>query len=181
MSILNDFESTSGGAIWEPKQKGKGDTKKDLQPGDDSYFIGWYLTTKDDVGDNNSKIHYFKMMQVGNEEHIIGEIPDTGKVGIWGTGVLDSRIVEESIQVGQCVAIEWKGKQKPKSGSGKPYHVWDLMVPKDTSKYPPLSMNEIPSMPEGPKEESNPQEPQKSVPAPASSMLDDDGDDDLQF
>lgn len=178
MSILNDFESMSGGAIWEPKQVGKGDDAKPLTAGDDSCMIGWYLGTKEDVGDNNSKIHNFKLKQVGNEDHIIGELPETRKISVWGTGVLDSKIVDEGIQVGQCIAIQWKGKQKPKNG-GKPYHVWDLFAPIDPEKYPPLSMAEIGSIPEPTTSASeDPVVPKEEKMVPASNVLNDDGDDD---
>lgn len=128
MAGLDGFESTKGGAVWEPKQTGKGDDRKDLDVTGQSYLIGWYLGAKTGIGANDSTLHEFRMQEVGDEAHLIGDVDEnTKKVSIWGTGVLDSMIAD-SIAPGQGVAIVWKGKQKPKNGTGKPYHIWDVMI-----------------------------------------------------
>lgn len=126
---LAGFESVKGaGAIWEAKQTGskKAGNLQPLQPGDDSYIIGWYLGSKHGIGKNNSTIHGLKLKEVGNEAHIVGEMNDD-KVNIWGSGVLDGLIAENNIAIGQCIAIQWKGLKKTKDGANE-YHDWDVLI-----------------------------------------------------
>jgi len=183
MSILDDFSSTTTGAVWEPKQTGK---KKDnnlvaLTPGDDSILVGWFMGSEHDLGPKkDSTLHKIKIKTVGNEDHIQGELTND-VVGIWGTGVLNNKIVDSSIQIGQCVAIKWLGKVAPKSG-GNPYHTWDLLVPNDLTKYPPLGMNEMPSVSatSEPSMSEAAQQGQKDNVVPVGDVLSSD-DDDLPF
>jgi hypothetical protein len=124
------FESVKqAGATWEPKQTGstKQGNLQSLEAGDDSYIIGWYLGAKHGVGKNNSTIHGLQVKEVGNDSHVVGELdPNTKKINIWGTGVLDN-IIADNVQPGQCIMITWLGVQKNKSG-GKDYHGWDVGV-----------------------------------------------------
>ena len=180
MSILNDFESGKGGPVWEPKFKGKGDNAVAFEVNDKSYLVGWYLGTKYDVGPNNSKLHEFKMKQVGNNEHLQGgDIPESGKIGVWGSGVLDKEIVDRGIQIGQCVAIQYKGKKKPQNG-GKPYHTWTILIPTDMSKYPSLSMSDLSGVASPLPESAMPQNEEAPKAVPANEAMNDD-DDDLPF
>lgn len=181
MSLLDGFESTTTGAMWEPKQTGKGETLKALTPGDDSVLVGWYLGTETGVGNNDSTIHKMKVKTVGNREHIQGDVEGDVEgitVGVWGTGVLDSKFVDSNIQYGQCIAIKWEGKKKPLKG-GKPYHNWDLLVPSDTSKYPPLAMNEMPAPAATSQAAPEASKPEEVI--PAANAMDGGDDDDLPF
>lgn len=176
MSILNDFESTAGGPVWNPIKKGKGADEVQFEVNDQSYLVGWYLGTKEGVGKHESKVHEFKIKQVGNEEHIQGEITDSGKVSVWGSGVLDSNIVENGIQIGQCVAIQYKGIP-----NGKKYHNWSILIPTDMSKYPPLSMDELSGVASPPPAPATPQTEEAPKAVPAIEAMDDTDDDDLPF
>jgi len=122
------FESTKGaGAVWEPKQKGsqKDNNLQALEAGEDSWITGYYLGAKHDVGKNNSILHEIKLDQVGNKDHIVGEVDNSRKVGIWGTHVLDSEIAK--IHIGQMIAIKWLGPKTPLKG-GKQFHSWEVFV-----------------------------------------------------
>jgi len=146
MAGLAGFESTKGGAVWEPKQTGKGGDRKDLESNDKSYMIGWYLGAKTGIGANNSTLHEFRLQEVGDTAHIVGDVDEnTKKISIWGTGVLDSMIAD-GLTPGQGCAIVWKGKQKPKSGSGKPYHIWDVMI---NPSMEPIQVGEVANIPAG--------------------------------
>jgi hypothetical protein len=177
MSILNDFESTSGGPIWNPVKKGKGAEEVIFGVNDKSFMVGWYLGTRHGVGKHESQVHEFKVKQVGNEDHIHGEATDSGKVSVWGSGVLDDEISKNGIQVGQCVAVQYLGIP-----NGKKYHNWKLLVPTDMTKYPPLSMSEIGSVatPVQSDQQAAKQDQQSEVPVSAASVMEAD-DDDLPF
>lgn len=125
-SVVKDSEAT-----WEPKQTGSKKTKDlvPLIPNEKSFIIGWYKGSKiiEKDGQTPSTVHKIVLKEVGDKNLIIGELGDDKVVGIWGTGVLNAAIAE-NVQVGQCIAIVWKGKTEAKKAGGNDYHNWDVMV-----------------------------------------------------
>ncbi|MHA1166315.1 MAG: hypothetical protein ACTSRU_00725 [Candidatus Hodarchaeales archaeon] len=144
--MSNDgFESVKGsGQTWEPKQTGSSKTNnlQALQPGDDSWIVGYYLGCQTGVGDNNSIIHEIKVDKVGNQAHLVGDADPSGKVNVWGTGVLNS-LIAKKIVPGQYIKVVWQGIQKHKSG-GRDYHGWDVLV---NSNVEPLGTGSVASTP----------------------------------
>lgn len=131
---LSNFTNVGGNSVnWEPKQTGtaKDSNLKQLEPNKKSHIVGYYLGTDHDQGkDKTSQVHKIKLVQVGDPDHLSGEAEEGDTISIWGTSVLNSRIVE-NITIGQCILILWKGKQEPKKKGGRPYHTWEVMVNPD--------------------------------------------------
>jgi len=174
MSGKSGFESVKqAGATWDPRATGsqkEGDYKA-LEASDDSFIIGWFLGTKSNVGKHDSNIHGLKIMEVGNDAHVKGELNnDDPKVNIWGSGVLDS-LLAENVQIGQCIMITWKGLTKTKSGTST-YHNWDVGV---NPSIEPLGMGGAIKNASAP---SNQSAPAASAP---EAIMEGDDDDDLPF
>lgn len=67
---------------------------------------GLYIDKKDGLGANNSTIYTI-------------EVPNVGKVGVWGSQVLDARM--KQIVIGSEVRITFLGLQKAKVAGRKPW------------------------------------------------------------
>lgn len=167
---LAGFNSSKGGAMWEPRQ----DANKQPYTADgSSYLKGYYLGTKEGVGQNNSKIHEFHLLEAGNDAHVVGELVNN-KVGVWGTGVLDSLIADSGIVVGVCVAVIWKGKVSTKDGS-KTYHDWDFGT---IDGVEPLSLGSVASAPQM---DAQPTAAPQNAPVDAVTEMNNADEDDLPF
>ena len=125
------FTPVGGGntTTWEPKQTGK---KKEnnlvpLKANDKSWVEGYYLGTEHNQGpDNNSQIHKLRFVKAGDDSHLSGDPAESnGDISIWGTGVLNDKFTK--VPVGTLVIVEWKGKQQPKTPSGREFHNWELL------------------------------------------------------
>lgn len=125
------------GTTWEPKTRKDADGEQQkLKATDKSWVAGYYIGSDDNVGNNGSTVHKFKLLRqpdgtplVGDASHFQGDPSETGDIiAIWGTGVLNGRIAE-FVAPGQAVRIAWLGRKKPvKNPTGKPYHVWEVAV-----------------------------------------------------
>jgi hypothetical protein len=144
---LSNFTSVGGNSVnWEPKQKGSTKEKnlEALKSGKTSYIVGYYLETMHDQGkDGNSMIHKIKLVKVGDVKHLSGEAEEGDTVSIWGTGVLNDRMIK-NVTPGECILIKWEGKVKSKAG--REYHSWDIMKDPNAEV---ISVGEQFSKPEG--------------------------------
>ncbi len=67
---------------------------------------GIYVSKKDGIGANNSTIYTL-------------EVPTVGKVGVWGSSVLDAKMA--LVAIGDEVRINFLGTQKAKVAGRKPW------------------------------------------------------------
>ena len=87
-------------------------------------LIGKYISVKEDVGPNHSKMYTIK-----ND--------DDENIGMWGSTVLDSKMAE--VEIGSLVKVTYVGKAKsPKSG--KEYKDFSVLVKRDDT----IKMSDIP-------------------------------------
>jgi len=167
-----EFETVGKGtAAWEPKVSGtkKEGNQVEKQPNDKSYIQGYYLGTKEVTVNNKTfNIHEIKMTAVGNEADLTGELDESKKVSVWGTGVLD-KVISENVQYGQMIQIKWEGKKAPKTPGGNNYHDWTVGVNHNAE---PLMSNATPL----PKElmQSNNAAPANESPVDVLGAIDDD-------
>lgn len=91
----------------------------------DKEFVGFYVSTKTNVGPHNSTLYTFKQE---NEELI----------GIWGTAVLDTRF--QNLQPNDKVRIVYGGKVKNEKGNN--YHDYKVFKSKKQEATKPLPEKE---------------------------------------
>ncbi len=79
-------------------------------PEEGDNISGIYLGVQHDVGENKSSIYSI-------------EVSEGKKVGVWGSKVLDGKMI--GVKIGQQVKIEFNGKIKPEGG-GKEYKTYEI-------------------------------------------------------
>ena len=80
---------------------------------------GLYVEKKDCLGPNSSTIYTL-------------EVPNVGKVGVWGSQVLDARMAQ--VPVGSEVRITFLGTQNPKSSGRKPWRNYKVEFAKPVTQ-----------------------------------------------
>lgn len=103
-------------------------------PSDESWITGYYISSREvTIKDRQYIKHKIRATHCGNPAHINGDAPLNPEAGtdieILSTGVLNNKI-DEHVQPGQYIRIQWLGKQKTKDGKNE-YHNWDLGVATD--------------------------------------------------
>ena len=84
---------------------------------ENDFIEGRYIERREDVGDNNSKIHVI-------------EESDGTSVGIWGSFVLDSKM--QKVAIGKMCKIVFLGRKESKNKGRKDYKDWDVYYGEDT-------------------------------------------------
>jgi len=95
--MTNWKEST--GNVWKPTKEG------------DS-VMGLYIQKAEHVGQNDSNIYY------------IETLPDHENIQIWGTTILDQRMIP--VKIGQQVRISYKGLGIKGKGGKQAPHIWKV-------------------------------------------------------
>lgn len=88
---------------------------------------GKFSKVEQDVGPNKSKMYTIET--------------DKGEVKVWGSTVLDDKLI--GVSQGTYVKIEYEGKMKSKKGAE--YHSYKVFIDLDSvSQEPPLNDEDIP-------------------------------------
>ncbi len=172
---MANFESVAEyGVTWEPKQKKEGDVKTSLTATDKSWLQGYFLESREGQGkDKNSTVHVVQMQEVGDPAHLPEGVKPGDKVSVWGTGILNNKIMEH-IKPGEYVNLVWLGIQQPKKAGGRPYHGWDVQKATDVE---PLTGHGASFSADNTEAKAEP-----AVAAPASAAMPDaEGESDLPF
>jgi len=95
---MSDWKESTGN-VWKPTKEGDA-------------VDGLYIQKAEHVGQNNSNIYY------------IETLPDHDTVQIWGTTILDQRMIP--VKVGQRVRITYKGLGEKGKGGKQAPHLWKV-------------------------------------------------------
>ena len=95
---MSEYKESTGN-FWKPKKA-------------EEQLEGLYLNKESNVGPNNSNIYY------------IERLSDHEAVQLWGTTILDQRMMP--VKIGQQVLITYKGLGKKGKGGQQAPHVWKV-------------------------------------------------------
>ncbi|RLI50877.1 hypothetical protein DRO61_03285 [Candidatus Bathyarchaeota archaeon] len=189
-SDINDFLP-----MWDPRFKGKKAERVSLEPTEDSWIVGHFISSREATIESNTyTIHKFKVLECGNHEHLSEDLEPGKEYEVFGTSVLNSMLADPTkVKPGDSIMVKWIGKVEPKTKTGrnKPYDSWKVFQDNDT---PALlvkdgivivdggsSHHDVDAGAEVPN--SGTSNVPKSEPAPTSAevSVEEDGDDDLPF
>jgi len=95
---MSEYKESTGN-VWKPKKA-------------EDAVEGLYIQKAEHVGQNDSNIYY------------IETLPDHEVVQIWGTTILDQRMIP--VKIGQQVRITYKGLGEKGKGGKQAPHIWKV-------------------------------------------------------
>jgi hypothetical protein len=95
---MSDYKESTGN-FWKPTKKGE-------------KVEGLYINKETEVGTNKSNIYY------------IERLSDNEVVQLWGTTILDQRMIP--VKIGQQVLITYKGLGEKGKGGKQAPHIWKV-------------------------------------------------------
>ena len=169
---------------WSPRKSGNKESGyTDLKPTDESWIVGYYLSSREQKSQKNDDvyvIHKMKVLGCGNHDHLGEPLDEGGKIyEFFGTSVVNNSL-RDKVTPGQCVKIQWNGMQQPKTDKGREYQGWFVGIDTQTE---PITVQNGTIIADGgaPEEVSAAPKKETAVPVDNAADMTPEGDDGLPF